>query len=104
MSTEKDRLTTRVPAAQKAILEQAARMTGATVNQFVLNAAIERAKELIAEEESLRLDYQVAQELFELMENPPKPSVALKKVARLYQDSAQDDGDYQFPITRQKDS
>ena len=104
MAIEKERLTTRVPASHKAIIEQAARITGATVNQFVLNAAVERAKELISEEESLQLDYQVAQELFELMGNPPKPTAALKKTAKLYHGSVQKNGDYQFSIARQDDT
>ena len=65
------RLTTRLTENVQDKLQTAADLVGATLNQFVVQAALEKAERLIESESTLVLTRAESLRLLELMENPP---------------------------------
>lgn len=65
------RLTTRVTAPVQQKLQMAADLIGATVNQFIVQAAVEKADRIIETESALALSRKESVWLLDLMENPP---------------------------------
>ena len=65
------RLTTRLTEHVQDKLQTAADLVGATLNQFVVQAALEKAERLIESESTLVLTRAESLRLLELMENPP---------------------------------
>lgn len=72
-----DRITARLPHANRVIIERAAAMYGATVNQFIVQTALDRAGEILEREEMLRLSERDARTFLAALENPPEPSQKL---------------------------
>ena len=68
--TEK-RLTTRITEHVQEKLQVAADLVGATLNQFVVQAALEKAQKVIESESTLILSRGESLRLLELIENPP---------------------------------
>lgn len=81
---ERDRITTRVshPIAMK--LQEAADLSGATLNQFLIQAALEKAEKIIAREKTLHISENDAAMLINLLDNPSKPNAALVKAFERY--------------------
>lgn len=65
------RLTTRLSDHVLDRLQVAADLMGATLNQFVVQAAMEKADKVIESESTLVLTRSESLRLLELMENPP---------------------------------
>jgi len=65
------RLTTRLTEHVQDKLQTAADLVGATLNQFVVQAALEKAERVIESESTLVLTRAESLRLLELMENPP---------------------------------
>jgi uncharacterized protein (DUF1778 family) len=72
-----DRITARIPRANRLIIERAAAVYGATVNQFIVQTALDRAGEILEREEMLHLSASDSQTFLAALENPPEPSVKL---------------------------
>jgi uncharacterized protein (DUF1778 family) len=72
-----DRITARLPHANRVIIERAAAMYGATVNQFIVQTALDRAGEILERAEMLRLSERDARAFLAALENPPEPSQKL---------------------------
>ena len=72
------RIIARVPKNVQARLEEAAELSGATVNQFVVQAAVEKAESLLERERVTALSTRDAKRLLELMDNPPPPNEKLR--------------------------
>lgn len=77
-----DRVVSRVPRANRAIIEKAAAVYGATINQFMIQAALDRASQILEREEMLRLSEEDAQLFLNALENPAEPSNALVEALR----------------------
>jgi uncharacterized protein (DUF1778 family) len=76
------RITARVDSDTQALLSQAAAIMGMTsLNAFVLNAAIEKAKAVLLQEQALMLSVQDAQTLIHALDAPPKANERLKAAA-----------------------
>ena len=88
---KQDRIGARVPREVYETLCRAAELTGATVNQFLVQAALKEAQEVIEREETIRLSPRGWNWLLDLMENPPKPNAKLKAALKHYQQARQDD-------------
>jgi uncharacterized protein (DUF1778 family) len=84
LDDEKSRITARVPSEMREALEEAARLQGATVNQFVVQAAYQEAQRILERETVIRLSQRNAQKVFALLENPPKPNKRLKDAVKAY--------------------
>ena len=65
------RLTTRLTEHVQDKLQTAADLVGATLNQFVVQAALEKAERVIERESTLVLTRTESLRLLALMENPP---------------------------------
>lgn len=59
-------------------------MTGTTLNQFVVQAALERAERLIDRETTIGLTREDAAMLFAMLENPSKPNDVLMQAFEQY--------------------
>ncbi|OHC71350.1 MAG: hypothetical protein A3H93_04400 [Rhodocyclales bacterium RIFCSPLOWO2_02_FULL_63_24] len=75
---KQDRIGARVPHNVYETLCRAAELSGATVNQFLIQAALKEAQVVIEREEVIRLSTRDWNWLLDLMENPPKPNARLK--------------------------
>jgi uncharacterized protein (DUF1778 family) len=81
------RITARLSAEKQAVLQLAADLSGSTLNQFIVQSALQAAERVIEQEEvirSIRLTVEESKRFFELLDEPPAPNEALKKaMARL---------------------
>ena len=71
-------------------------MSGATVNQFLVQSALKEAQAVIEREEVIRLSPRDWNWLLDLMENPPKPTPALTAAMKRYQEALRDDAGTAF--------
>jgi uncharacterized protein (DUF1778 family) len=81
------RITARVSHRVRDTLEQAAELSGATVNQFVVQTAYVEAQRLIERESVIRLSQKDAHKVFSLLDNPPKPNQRLKDAVKAFKDT-----------------
>jgi len=88
---KQDRIGARVPHEVYETLCRAAALTGATVNQFLVQAALKEAQTVIEREDVIRLSRCDWNWLLDLMENPPKPNAKLKAALKRYQKAKRDD-------------
>ncbi|MFK0573135.1 DUF1778 domain-containing protein [Endozoicomonas sp.] len=91
MATNTERKETRLVARTSTdiqeIIQRAADYSGATLSQFLIDAAMEKAHDVIARTESLHLSMKGADALFAALENPPKASAKLLKAVKHYRDT-----------------
>jgi uncharacterized protein (DUF1778 family) len=80
---KQDRIGARVPREVYETLCRAAELTGATVNQFLV-------------QEVIRLSPRDWNWLLDLMENPPRPNAKLKAALKRYRKAKQDDAGTSF--------
>lgn len=82
-----DRIVSRIPRSNRLIIEKAAAVYGATLNQFIVQTALDRASEIMEREEMLRLSGQDAQLFLDALDKPPLPDKnlieAMKQHAKL---------------------
>ena len=93
---KQDRIGARVPHEVYETLCRAAQLTGATVNQFLVQSALKEAQAVIEREELIRLSPRDWNWLLELMENPPKPNARLQAAIERYQEAKGDDAGTSF--------
>jgi uncharacterized protein (DUF1778 family) len=77
-----ERVTARVSASIRETLTRAADITGATLNQFMVQAALKEAHKVLEDERLIVLSERDADRVFELIENPPAPAVRLEAAIR----------------------
>src|SRR3990170_1281623 len=94
--TKQDRIGARVPREVYETLCRAAKLSGATVNQFLVQSALKEAHAVIEREEVIRLSPRDWNWLLELLENPPKPNAKLKAAIKRYQKVKRDDAGSSF--------
>ena len=90
ISKAKERISARVPRHAYQTLAQAAEISGATLNQFLLQAALEKAQMIIEKNRTIKLSTQAATVFFDAIENPPKPKSKLKKAMKIHKESIGD--------------
>ncbi|WP_299068037.1 DUF1778 domain-containing protein [Accumulibacter sp.] len=93
---KQDRIGARVPHEVYETLCRAAELTGATVNQFLVQSALKEAQAVIEREEVIRLSPREWSWLLELMENPPTPNARLQAARERYQEAGSDDAGTSF--------
>jgi uncharacterized protein (DUF1778 family) len=79
------RITTRVTNHVQETLQVAADLVGATLNQFVVQAALEKAEKVIESESSIVLTRRESLRLLEMIENPPPRNEKFLKAQARYQ-------------------
>lgn len=65
---------------EKLLIEQAARLTGLTPTAFVKSNAIKAAREALSEKTTVLLSDADWNLVIDLLENPPEPNEALRKL------------------------
>ena len=79
-------VTARLPQSVKDTLQKAADLTGASLNQFMIQAAVKEAQSILALPQVIHLTAHDTDRLFELIENPPEPNSRLKQAIQLHQE------------------
>lgn len=80
------RITARVDLDTQELLSKAAALSGVTsINSFVLNSAIEKAKQIIEREEALKLSKRDAAMLMEALDKPVQANEKLKSAFARYE-------------------
>jgi len=74
------RITNRVPQPIALKLQEAADLTGATLNQFMVQAALEKAEKVIDRERTIHFSVNDAALIINMLDNPSKPNDALLRV------------------------
>lgn len=75
---DRGRITARVPMAVQETLEMAANLTGATLNQFVVQTALREAERIIEQERVIRLSARDTEAFLAALDNPLPPNATLK--------------------------
>lgn len=90
MTTTLPRITARVDIDTQNLLTKAAALAGmSSINSFVLNAAIEKAKHIIEREQTLKLSQADAILLMEALDQPTTLNAKLKTAAERYERKTQ---------------
>ncbi len=76
------RLVARTSAEIQEVIQRAADYSGATLSQFLIESAMERARNVIERTEVLHLSMEGADALFAALDNPPKANDKLLKAAQ----------------------
>lgn len=87
MERKKTRLVARTTTEIQEIILRAAEYSGATLSQFLIDSALEKAREVVEQTETLQLSMAGADALYKALDNPPKVNAQLQKAAQGYRDS-----------------
>jgi len=79
-----ERVTTRVPTSTRSIIERAAAIYGSTINQFIIQAAVERANKVLQKMEMIKLSARDAKTFLDALANPPQPNKKLMNAVRAH--------------------
>ena len=83
---KENRITARVPNSVKNTLEQAASLLGTPLNQFMVQASLRAAEDVIRREQSVPLTRRDVRALFDLLESPVPANPALRDAARRHRE------------------
>ena len=87
-TTNLPRITARVDLDTQELLTKAAALSGITsINAFVLNSAVEKAKQIIESEQSIKLSQQDAILFMEALDRPEQVNTNLKSAFNRYENS-----------------
>jgi uncharacterized protein (DUF1778 family) len=81
------RISARVPDSVHEILERAAAVVGATVNQFVLQTALVEAQRVLDRETVIHLSAKDSEMILLLLDNPPEPNPQLCEAMKRWKDT-----------------
>ena len=81
-ATRDDRIELRASGEEKRVLAAAAAYERLDLTTFVLRAALPAAEAIMARHERITLSARDSTRVLALLENPPKPTVALRAAAR----------------------
>lgn len=79
------RLVARVSIDIQQTIKKAATYSGATVTQFLVDSALDKAKAVINDVEVMNLTTKTASRMMELLDNPPEPNAYLLEAKEKYQ-------------------
>lgn len=96
VTAKQDRIGARVPHDVYETLCRAAELSGATINQFLVQSALKEAQAVIEREQVIRLSTRDWSWMLGLLENPPKPNAKLKAAMKRYQKTKRDNADSSF--------
>lgn len=87
-----DRITNRVPQPIALKLLEAAELTGATLNQFMIQASLEKAEKILDREKIIYFSRSDAAMIINLLDNPAKPNAALLRAFERFKQREIDNG------------
>jgi len=79
-----ERVCARVPANVYNVLSQAAELSGATINQFLVQSALEKAQSVIEQELVIAMTTASSAAFFNAIVKPPAPSKKLRQAVKSY--------------------
>ena len=82
MTHKLERLETRVTSEQKRLIEQAAKLEGRSITDFVLASAQAAARQVIQEHAILKLTIKDREVFVHALMNPPEPNAKLREAVR----------------------
>jgi len=94
---ERGRITARVPQPVVDELEEAAALVGVTVNQFIVQAATERARAIIETHTRIDLSRRDAAFILHLLDRPAPANPALQRTGQRYKKAVVDEQDRLHP-------
>lgn len=77
-----ERVPARMPREVYERIAAAAQAVGATLNQFLVQSALDKANDVLERERVITLATKAAETFFNLIENPPDPNDRLTEVMR----------------------
>ena len=77
-----ERIPARMPPEVYERIAAAARTIGATLNQFLVQSALDKANDILERERVINLSTRAAEGFFDLIKNPPDPNDRLKEAMR----------------------
>jgi len=86
----KQRVIAQIPVHIYQALSQAAELSGANLQQFMIQSAFEKAQSVIEKERVIHLSSQSAALFFDMLENPPAPNRKLRDAMKLYKKTFSD--------------
>ncbi len=101
---ERERISARVPRDVRQRLEEAADRSGATLNQFLVQAAIEKADRILEREKVTQLSARDAEWLLNVLDQTPRPPNAkLQRALDSYKKATRGDPNRAFDWPAQPD-
>jgi len=95
-TAKQDRISARVPHNVYETLCRAAELSGATVNQFLVQSALKEAHASIEREQFIRMSARDWDWMINLLDNPPEPNAKLQAAMSRYQQAKSNDADSSF--------
>lgn len=80
--SKNERINLRIDRHTKDLIEQAAAIDHRSLTSFIVACAKEHAEQLIERETTIRLKKRDWDHFMQVLDNPPKPNAALKKLMR----------------------
>jgi len=84
MAISEARIDLRIKPDIKEMFSKAAQLAGTNLSAFVISSTMEKAKQVMEDQEMLRLSNQDRDIFLKAIDNPPKPNTALKRAAKNY--------------------
>jgi len=79
-------LEVRIGLDGKSLIEEAAELSGQTVDSFIASSVMEAARRTIDANQRIRLSNRDRDRFLELLENPPEPNDRLKQAAQWHKE------------------
>lgn len=80
------RLVARASEDVQRTIQMAAEFSGATISQFLIDAAMSKATAVIDQSRNIHLSLEEASSVFAILENPPSPNNAFLAAAKRYKE------------------
>ena len=82
-----ERVSARIPLRVYEKLTEAAQMIGATLNQFLIQSALEKADQILEQERVIQMSKRDAKVFFDAVDNPPPINEKLLEAMKAYQEA-----------------
>ncbi len=87
MATSDARIDLRIKPDIKELFSKAAQLAGTNLSSFVISSTMEKAQQVIEDQELLRLSNRDRDAFLDALDNPPAPNEALQRAARRYEEN-----------------
>ena len=84
--SDETNLEVRLPHDHKMLIEEAAELSGQTVDSFIVSTVVEAARRAVDANQRIRLSDRDRDRFLELLENPPEPNDRLKQAAQWHKE------------------
>lgn len=96
VTSKQNRIGARIPHDVYTTLCKAAELSGASINQFLVQSALKEAQAVIEREQVIRMSTRDWDWMLDLLDNPPKPNENMQAAMERYQEAKGDDANSSF--------